>query len=132
MVSRAQQVYARWLAWGTRIGLVALTGCFLVYVLALLEPLVPPPELVRLWTLPLGEYLAASGAPTGWQWLRFLGKGDYLNFTGIAMLALITLVCYARLVPLLIGSGERLYALLALLQVLVLFLAATGLVAGGH
>ncbi len=132
MVPREQQVYARWLAWGTRIALVTLTACFLAYVLALLEPLVPPPALVRLWTLPVGEYLAASGAPNGWQWLRFLGKGDYLNFIGIAMLALVTLVCYARLVPLLIGSGERLYAVLAFLQVVVLFLAATGLVAGGH
>ena len=119
-------IYARWLAWGTRVSLAVLIGCFFVYVLGLAEPLVAVHELARLWTLPVGEYLAASGAPVGWRWLGYLGKGDYLNLLGIAMLCLITVLCYARILPLLLKSGERLYAALALAQIVVLLAAASG------
>ena len=113
-------VYARWLDIGTRIALVILIVTFLIYVLGLLDPLVPPQELARLWTLPVDRYVAASGAPTGWGWLGFLGRGDYLNVLGVALLATITLVCYARIVPLL----PRLQALLAAIQIAVLLGAA--------
>jgi hypothetical protein len=125
-------IYARWLAWGTRLALTVLVASFLAYAFGLVEPLVPPQELVRLWTLPVDHYLSATGAPTGWRWLRLLDKGDYLNFVGIALLALVTLVCYARIVPILVKSGERLHAALALAQVLVLLAAASGLLVGGH
>jgi hypothetical protein len=129
---RGEERFARWLDWGTRAGLALLVTSFLAYALGLLEPLVPPQELTRLWTRPLGEYLAATGAPTGWAWLGWLGKGDYLNLAGIAVLALVALACYARMIPTLLASGERLQALLAIGQVLVLLAAASGLLAGGH
>lgn len=122
-------IYARWLAWGTRVSLALLVGCFFVYVLGFAEPLVPVHELARLWTLPVGEYIAASGAPLGWRWLGYLGKGDYLNLVGIALLCLITVPCYARIVPLLLKS-DRLLATLAILQILVLLTAASGLLSG--
>lgn len=114
------QLYARWLDVGTRIAFVALVFSFGVYVFGLLDPLVPHEALVRLWTLPVDRYVAATGAPTGWGWLRFLGKGDYLNFVGIAALASITVLCYARIIPVL----PRLHAAFAVLQVLVLLAAA--------
>ena len=115
-----QHIYARWLDIGTRIAFVALALGFSVYVLGVLEPLVAPQDLVRLWSLPVDRYVAATGAPTGWGWLRFLGKGDYVNFLGIAALAAITIVCYARIVPAL----PRLHAALALIQIAVLLAAA--------
>jgi hypothetical protein len=123
--------YARWLAWGTRAALGVLIACFVVYVLGILEPLVAHPDLVRLWTLPVGEYLAATGAPTGWSWLHFLGTGDYLNLAGIAMLCLVTVLCYARIVPLL-AKTDRVYAAIALLQIVVLLAAASGYFSGAH
>jgi len=117
---REQLIYARWLDVGTRIAFVFLVVSFLVYVLGLLDPLVPHDDLVRLWSLPVDHYVAASGAPTGWSWLRLLHKGDYLNFVGIAALASITIVCYARIIPAL----PRLQAALAALQIIVLLVAA--------
>lgn len=123
--------YARWLAWGTRAALAVLTACFVVYVLGILDPLVAHPDLVRLWTLPVSEYLAATGAPTGWSWLAFLGTGDYLNLAGIAMLCLVTVLCYARIVPAL-ARADRVYAAIAALQIAVLLAAASGALSGGH
>jgi len=123
-----QRIYARWLAIGTRIGLAWLVVSFALYMLALLDPHVPHSELPRLWRLPVGEYVAASGAPTGWDWIALLHRGDYLNFIGVALFAGVSILCYARIVPTLIASGERGRALIAVLQIAVLLAALSGLV----
>lgn len=115
-----QLIYARWLDIGTRLAFVLLILTFAVYVFGVLDPLVPAQELARLWSLPVDRYVAATSAPTGWGWLWYLGKGDYLNFVGIALLATITIVCYARIVLVL----PRLQALLAVIQIAVLLAAA--------
>ena len=119
-----QEVYARWLDWGTRIALAVLIVSFLTYALALVDPLLPPQELATLWAFPVDHYIAASGAPTGWGWLQLLHKSDYLVFLGVAMLGLVTALCYARIVPLLLAQGERWRAAIAIAQVVVLFGAA--------
>jgi hypothetical protein len=62
-----------------------------------------------------------------------LGKGDFLNFTGIAFLAAVTLVCYLRIIPILFKNKDTIYGIIAIIEVLVLGLAASGLLrAGGH
>ena len=126
MVPSEQLVVARWIEIGMRIGFALLAATFVIYVLGLLEPLVPPTELVRLWQLPVDRYVALTGAPTGAGWLRMLAKGDYLNLLGLGVFALLALVCYARMVPLFLRQGRRLQALFAALQVLVILVAATG------
>jgi hypothetical protein len=123
-MSADQQVYARWLEWGTRIALVVLIASFVAYVFALRDPHLPPQELARLWAFPVDHYIAASGAPTGWGWLGLLHKSDYLIFLAVALLGLITVVCYARIVPILLNQGETWRALIAVLQVIVLLAAA--------
>ena len=123
--------YARWLRRATRVALASLVVSFLVYVFGLREPLVSVQALPILWTLPVERFVAATGAPTGWSWLGYLGSGDYLNFAGVAMLGLVTVLCYARIVLPLLRSGERLYAALAIAQIVVLLIAASGL-PGAH
>jgi hypothetical protein len=115
-----QRLYARWLDWGTRIGLALLVLSFGIYVLGFLDPLVSHQDLVRLWRLPVDQYVASTGAPTGWAWLQHLHKGDYLNFVGVAVFTTITLVCYARVIPVL----PRLHAALAAIQIAILLAAA--------
>jgi hypothetical protein len=119
-----QQIYARWLDVGTRVGFVALLFSFFIYVLGLLDPLVPPQQLSRLWGLPVDRYVAAIGGPTGWGWLGLLARSDYLNYLGVALLASVTAVAYARIVPTLIAQGDRLRAGIAALQIIVLIGAA--------
>ena len=121
-----QHIYARWLNIGTRIGLAWLVASFALYMLALLDPHVPHGELPRLWMLPVDQYIAASGAPTGWGWTALLHRGDYLNFIGVALFAGISALCYARVVPLLIANGERGRAAIAVLQIVVLLAALSG------
>ena len=128
MVPLEHRVYARWLDIGTRTGLVLLIVGFGVYVFGVLEPHIAPHDLARFWALPLDGHIRATGAPTGWSWLGLLHKGDYLNFIGIAVFAGITILCYARIIPVFIARGERLHAAIAAAQLLVLAAALTGLV----
>jgi hypothetical protein len=69
--------------------------------------------------------------PAGWWWLSQLHKGDFLNFLGIAFLAGVTIVCYIRILPILFAKKDRIYGVIALAEVLVLSLAASGLLRGG-
>ena len=131
-VPSEQKLYARWLAHGSRAGLWLLIAFFLAYVFELLEPHVPMHELPALWSHPVEHYRALTGHPAGWDWLLHLGKGDYLNLLAIAVLALVSAVCYARIVPALWAQGERLQAGIAVAQVIVLLAAASGLLVGGH
>ena len=82
--------------------------------------------------MPVDRYLALAGAPTRWDWLRLVGHADYLSLFGIALLALATVGCYVRVGALYWRRGERLQAALAGAQVLVLLVAASGLLAGGR
>ena len=74
----------------------------------------------------------ATGAPGGWGWLALLGHADYLNLAAVALFGLVTLACYARIVPVLFAAGERPQAWIALAQVLVLAAAAVGIFTGGR
>ncbi|KJU82949.1 hypothetical protein MBAV_004846, partial [Candidatus Magnetobacterium bavaricum] len=55
-------------------------------------PPVPVDELPKLWGLSVHEYLEKTGIHTGWAWLHLLGKGDFLNFAGIAFLGGVTII----------------------------------------
>jgi hypothetical protein len=131
-VSDEQRVYARWLDWTARIGVAVLAGAFLVYAFGFVEPQIALERLPGLWSLPLERYLELTGAPTGWQWLYFLDKGEYLCLIGVGLLGLATLVCYLRIGILLLRQRERLQAAIVALQILVLLAAAANLFTAGH
>lgn len=138
--SQEQLLYARILAWGTYIGLVILVVTFTLYILGTLTPSLPIQELPNYWTLSAHEYLEAVNQQflhrehlvTGWRWVAVLNRGDYLNFVGIAFLALVTIVCYASIVPTLLRKRDWIYSGIALMEILILALAASGILKVGH
>ena len=73
-----------------------------------------------------------DGIVVGWGWVAVLNMGDYLNFIGIALLALVTIVCYLGILPTLFRNKDWVYGTIAILEILVLSLAASGIVTGGH
>lgn len=128
----AQLIYARWLEIGARIGFAALVAGFLVYASGTVAPAVPVGELPRLWSLPLKQFLEAARVPAGWGWLRFAGRGDYLNYIGIAFMTSITITCYLRVAAHFVARRDRLFAALAVVQIFILLVAASGLVPGAR
>ncbi len=132
-VAEEQLAYAGVLDRGMKIGLLTVTASFLVYVSGALTPRLPVGDLPRYWSLPVKQYLAATGVHPGWGWLRLVYRGDFLNLVGIALLAGVTILCYAAIIPSLVRRRERIYAVLAVVEVAVLALAASGLLnAGAH
>jgi hypothetical protein len=126
----AQQRYARWLAWGTRSGVVLLVLAFILYVTGAVVPYVPIERLPELWHLPAAEYLHRTGIDPGWHgWARLIAHGDMLVLAAIALLIACSIFCLAGVVPVFWRRRERLLAIVCLLQIAVLALAASGLLA---
>jgi len=127
-----QKVYARWLAAGVATGFGVLVVSFVVYLSGALPPSIPPHLLPQYWGLPVAEYVRATGAPTGWSWVRRLGEGDLLNFAGVAILGATTVICYTRMLPIFLGTRQRLFAAICAAELLVLAAAASGLLFTTH
>ncbi len=128
-----QYTYASILDKGMKIGLLMITVTFVVYLSGILTPHVPVNDLPKYWCLPVHQYLEQTNIHLSLTWMRMLEKGDFLNFVGIAFLAGVTMICYVRIIPILFRKKDRVYALIAILEVLVLMLAASGILkAGGH
>ena len=124
--------YARWLERGASLGIMVLATSFVLYATGLLPSLIPPHQLPQLWAHPVDAFVAATGAPTGWAWLTHLHRGDVVALVGIAWLAACSVPCLLALLPLAQARGDRLLALLCVAESLVIVLAASGLLAGGH
>lgn len=128
-----QIAYAKVLDFGMKCGLLALIITFLIYVSGILTPYVPVNDLPKYWGMSVHKYLQATGIHPGWAWLWLLGKGDFLTFIAIAFLAGVTVVCYIVIIPILFRKKDTIYSVIALIEVLVLVLAASGVLkAGGH
>ncbi len=99
--SEEQMAYASVLNIGMWLGLAVMVVTFFVYVSGVLPSFVPIDDLPKYWTMRVHDFNVALNAPTGWGWAPLVGKGDYLNFIGIAMLSGLTILCYAVILPIL-------------------------------
>jgi hypothetical protein len=129
--SEDQIIYANILNWGMVVGFLILTAAFLMYVFGVLPNFVPIEDLPLHWTKKVHDFNHDLHAPTGWGWLAYIGKGDYLNFIGVAILAGLTIVCYLAIIPSLLRKKDTPYLVIAIAEVLVLVLAASGILKGG-
>ncbi|MBK9443246.1 MAG: hypothetical protein IPN53_18920 [Comamonadaceae bacterium] len=124
--------YATYLDWGTRLGLLVLIASFAAYMLGLTTPLVSLQDLPQLWNQPVAVFQQKTGTPMGWGWLSMLGKGDMLNLLGIAILAGCSIPPLLSLIPLYLKRHDYTYVGICLVIALVLVLAASGILTGGH
>jgi hypothetical protein len=133
-----QLLYAKILQTGMYIGLALLLVTFAVY--SVVAPAVPVQELPNYWTMDAHDYLEATNHDylhhehpiSGWDWLSVLGKGDYLNFLGIAVLSAVSIFCFLGIVPTLVRKRDWAYVMMALLEAAILALAASGILTVGH
>jgi hypothetical protein len=114
--------------WGA-IALLFLT--YLLYVTGIIEAHVPMDKLPSYWSRSVQHYVEAADVPVGWGWVRLLGTGDFLNFLGIAMLAGLTIVGYLTLIPAYLRSKDLPFLTIVVLEILVLLMAASGLLGTG-
>ena len=127
-----QILYARILEKGMIIGLITLLVTFTIYAFGIMKPYIPLDKLSHYWSMNVNDYLHHADIRDGWAWLSFLKYGDFINFIGVAILAGTTIFCYLAIIPALVKNKDTLYAIIAVLEVIVLSLAASGIIAGGH
>ncbi len=127
-----QNRYALWLWWSGWFGLALLVAGFFLYVTGLLPPHVPVGELPAVWKMSSRELALHVGGHAGWDWVLMPHRGDLLNLFGIAMLAGCSVLPLLAVTGVYLRRGDRLFAALSILQVAVLVLAASGVVAFGH
>ncbi len=131
-MSPDQLAYADLLDVGVTIGRFVLAGMFIIYVLGFVAPKVPLSKLPHYWSLPADQYSSLVGVGTGWSWLKLVGHSDYMNFLGIAFLVSLTAACYVRVLPFSLRRKDYWFSAILMLEVVILALAASGLLAVGH
>lgn len=132
VVPGEQIVYARLLQWGSHTALMILVASFVVYLFSLMPMRIPHEELAKVWELPVSRYLQAMDMGAGWDWVRHIRNGDVLPLVGVAFLASVTLLCYVPLLVVFLRKREFMYSLICLAEILVLTLAASGVLTVGH
>ncbi len=129
--SEEQLAYARLLKKCVIVGFGILIVCFAMYVSGIVSPSVPLDQMGEYWSLPLNEYLHKTNYDAGWSWTGMLGQGDYLNFIPLAIFATISMVCYLRIIPTLKRNRNFAYLAIAIVQILVILLAASNMLRTG-
>ena len=128
-----QILYAKILEKGMYIGLLILLITFGLYTFGVMDPYIPLDKISKYWSMNVNDYLHHANIKAGWAWVGMLKYGDFVNFIGITILAGVTILCYAAIVPTLLKNKDRVYAVLALLEAIILTVAASGILgAGGH
>ena len=131
--SREQIIYANILVIGVWAGIFILVTTYAIYLSGILPSHVELSLIPTIWGKGVGEYLEITHSPHGWGWVSLLTKGDFLNYIGLALLALMTIVCYLVLVRGYIRQKNWIFTVIALLEIVVLSVAASGLLgSGGH
>jgi hypothetical protein len=131
--SREQIIYANLLIIGVWAGIFILVATYTIYLVGILPAHVELSIIPTLWGKGVGEYLEITHSPHGWGWASLLTRGDFLNYIGFALLALMTIVCYLVLVRGYIRQKNWIFTGIALLEIAVLSLAASGILgSGGH
>lgn len=135
-----QILYANILEKGMYFGLMLMFVTFALYVFGIMEPAIPLNEIAGYWRQDVHSYLEAvnhnylhlESLPTGWSWMALINKSDFLNFIPVAILSGVTIMCYLAIVPGLFRRGDKAYGIMAIAEVVILTLAASGLLAVGH
>jgi hypothetical protein len=131
--SEAQLFYANLLNRLTLIGFALLVIAFLIYISGVMGSYVPMNEIPQLWTQDSHHYMQTANIHSGWNWVTKVGYGDFLVYIPIVILAGVTIVCYIGVIFKFLKSKEYILVVIAILEVLVLSAAASGLLkSGGH
>lgn len=128
-----QVTYANLLFIGAWTGIVIMTITYFVYITGILSPHVDMALIAQNWDKGVDEFLKITNSPHGWGWLNLFNKGDFLNFLGLAFIALLTIVCYLSIIGGYRKRKDWAYFIICLIEVAVLSLAASGILGtGGH
>jgi hypothetical protein len=129
--SKEQIIYANLLLMGMLTGIIIMLITYAIYLSGMLAPHVDLSLIINHWDKGIQEYLEITHSPHGWGWLALLGHGDFLNYIGFVLLALMTIFCYLVLVRGYARNKDWIFTTIAILEIVVLSIAASGILGGG-
>ncbi len=131
-VDKVQLVYAKILETVSSIGFVFLAMGYLVYVLQLLPLSVPIDAIAANWHLKASDMQQKLHTPLGWSFTSgapaSLAQGDIISYLSIFYLAMATIACLVFAAVTFYREKNYIYTTIVVLQVVVLVVAATGLI----
>lgn len=131
--SPEQVKYANLLLYGSWTGILILAVTFIMYITGIVPSYIDPSQIQNYWGMKASDYLEVAKVPHGWGWLGMVGYGDFMSLIGIAFLGILTVIGYLILLPAYIAKKDRIYSTIVAVEILVLVLAASGVLkAGGH
>ncbi len=131
-VPKEQIIYGKILSYGSKISILAMAIVFAVYISGVLPHYVDFEKVVELWGKNHHTFVEETGVPKGWEWVGLIGYADYLNLLLLAILAFLTIVCYIAILPVFAVKKDWVYLTITLIEIVVLLLAASGLITTGH
>lgn len=125
-VSPEQNKYANILLFCSWTGIIVMVITFLIYMAGLFNPIVKPSDMPLYWGMSVHQYAQATHAPIGWDWLRLITHADYLNLIGLAFLGVVSVLGYLSLLATYVRKKDIPYATMVGLEILIIVLAASG------
>ncbi|ACD89145.1 conserved hypothetical protein [Chlorobium limicola DSM 245] len=126
-IDKVQLVYASVLDVVSHIGMALIAAGFLIYVLKLLPLTVSIEDVAAHWQMRAADMNRILTVPSGWSWVQDPLHGDVLSYFSIVFLSMAAMICLVSVIPVFLGEKNRTYALIALLQVMVLAAAVVGI-----
>jgi hypothetical protein len=126
-VTAEQNKYANMLSIGRKSGLLIILVSLSIYITGIIPPRVAVEELPKYWGMSANDFMANTGLQPGWKWMSLYKYSDIMNYFGIAVLGATSAICYAAIIPGLLRKKDYAFAFIAIAEVLVLVLAASGL-----
>jgi hypothetical protein len=132
---RVQFAYAKTLDIVAHAVMLVIGIGYLLYILRLLPLTVPIETIAGNWQLSSSELQSKLHVFCGWSCftsLPVLLHGDAVSYASVVMLSMATLFCLVTAVMAFFREKNHLFLMIAILQVVVLLVAASGVMTLGH
>ncbi|TLU88636.1 MAG: DUF1634 domain-containing protein [Chlorobium sp.] len=130
-IDRVQLVYANVLDFVSHTGMVLVAAGFFAYVFRLLPPTVSIEDIASHWHMKASEMHRIIKVPAGWSWVSDPLHGDALSYVSIIFLSMAAMICLTSAFTVFLKERNRIYTVIAFLQIAVLAAAVAGIAGGG-
>ena len=104
---------------------------YILYLAGVLPAFGSPEVVINGWHLDAQTFRESNKLPGGWTWARHLGQGDMISLGTIYLISLTSILCLPAAVVSFIREKNSIYAGFAVVEFLVLSLAALGIIPPG-
>jgi len=126
--TKRREIYANAFDLYGKIAFVLILLTFLIYIFQIFEPQIPIEKVAKLWSMSSSEFSRAIDSNNlNWAWVKLLSKSDYMNYLAVIFLATIAVIANFRILPILLIEKDYKLAVISLLQIIVIILAASGI-----